>query len=95
MVELPSSQSGPYEAEELRSTWGLLDGDLEMKLMCSVTPVICRHLQLCFKSARYRIHCGVPFPFVPFSSEIEDLPVVRYTAPHPNSVDVDKSRATW
>jgi len=37
-----------------------------------------------FQSARYRIHCGVPFPFVTFSSEIEDLPVVQYTAPHPH-----------
>lgn len=25
-------------------TWGLLDEDLELKLMCSVTPVVCPHL---------------------------------------------------
>jgi hypothetical protein len=53
------------------------DGDLEMKLMCSVTPVIYRHLQQCFRSARCRIRRGSRFLY---SSEIEDPPVMHRAA---------------
>lgn len=59
-------------------------GDLGMKLTRSVTPALCRHLQMCFKSTRYQVHRGVPIFFVHFiNSYIEDIPVVQHcSTPH-------------